>query len=30
MLCVEFPQVGYIDLSETVHFVKAVVIMISV
>ena len=30
ILCVEFPQVRYIDLRVTVHVVKAVVIMISV
>ena len=30
ILCVEFPQVQYIDLSEIVHVVKADVIVTSV
>lgn len=30
ILCVEFPQVQYIDLSEIVHIAKAVVIVTSV
>ena len=29
LLCVEFPQVQYIDLSEIVHVVKAEVIVSS-
>ena len=29
MLCVEFPQVQYIDLSEIVHVMKAVAIVSS-
>ena len=29
LLCVEFPQVQYIDLSEIVHVVKANVIVTS-
>ena len=27
MLCVEFPRVQYIDLTEIVHVVRAVVIV---
>ena len=27
MLCVEFPRVQYIDLTEIVHVLKAVVIV---
>ena len=30
LLCVEFPQVQYIDLSEIVHVVKADVMVASV
>ena len=30
MLCVEFPQEQYIDLSEIVHVMKAVAIVSSV
>ena len=29
MLCVEFPQVQYIDLSEVIHVLKAVAIVTS-
>ena len=29
MVCVEFPQVQYIDLSETVHVLKAFAIVTS-
>ena len=29
MLCVEFPQVQHIDLSELIHVVKAVAIVTS-
>ena len=30
ILCIEFPQVQYIDLSEIVHVVKAIVIVTTV
>ena len=30
MLCVEFPQVQYIDLSEIVHVLKVVIVTIFV
>ena len=30
IVCWKIPQVHYIDLSETVHFVKAVIIVTSV
>ena len=30
MLCVEFPYLQYIDLSEIVHVVEAIIIVIRV
>ena len=30
MLCVEFPQVSYIDFSQIVHVLKGVAIVISI
>ena len=29
MLCVKFPQVSYLDFSETVHVLKAVAVLTS-